>query len=351
MSLDHLHEPHQRTSPRREVVPPVPVRPTAARLQRVFGNQFLQRALSPRRVVQRMPTFTRWSIDREVTLQDQTEEEVIAAVREYLEFVADHQDYKATTAKSWQLAGSLGDSLSGLWEMAYHEKVVLSDLLKALDTFATEVNKLAGVVDALEKTPPVEEKKEKQPVEEKKETEKTRPHGQPQARPQKTSNKVENLREQNAKAQEEVRKQLTKHFNTSWVHVSKGEVRGGESKSGEIKGGTPVGYHWKGLGGRSVLVAVGSKYGQDTTFGTYKQYVVARNEESDYLAKPDAVNAKESSFWPDNWTEEDIRDVCVSLTSYKTNFTHEVTLHMTSNGKACKGMRVRLNPDSFFPDM
>lgn len=115
-----------------------------------------------------------------------------------------------------------------------------------------------------------------------------------------------------------------------WTHIAVGEFKSDKK--------TPTGYHWTGLGDESAHVQVGQRSPADA-YGVYHCGVASRDKGT--------VKDGGSTFFPDNWDEDDFVDAFSKLNS---NF--EITADLES-GKKAKGMKLqRLGKDgTIFPLM
>jgi hypothetical protein len=122
-----------------------------------------------------------------------------------------------------------------------------------------------------------------------------------------------------------------------WKHISQGEI-------------TPdnrlVGYHWTG-DDKAVAMPIGEKEGPDS-LGIYKSKVRSKAKikikgKEDYIEKTNP-----STFWPDEWSEKEIKEVIGNASGKAQN--NIVTVNKKPPGREdAYGMALFVNPDSVFP--
>ena len=296
-----------------------------------------------------MPTFATWSSEAEEKLEGQSDKDVIEIVTRYLTYIGSHGDYQNALLKSWQL----NESLSALWTLAYAEDATANELLEAVDAFVLEVNKVAGVTTTPvsvsvphlpSSTPTTREVERRDPAPSERKTKASHTMEKPAKSGEKPSARRRGVAEAEEKkpqrGAEAVRQQLAVHFDKVWNHLA----LGGESK------GRPVGYHTI-CEAAQATVKIPEKYKDDPIkkglHGTYKQWVIVKPKGN---AKEKEPNSKDfSTFWPDSWTKQDIKDVCLSLPQFRFKHDMVVELATTVSGKNCAGLTVRLTEESFYP--
>lgn len=92
----------------------------------------------------------------------------------------------------------------------------------------------------------------------------------------------------------------------TWKHIWRGDFNSGKKK--------PTGYHWKGKGDESWLEGTGVE-GKSAS-GFYEEQVKVRDDKvEDIKAETNAkgdisgkIKDEKSTFFPDNWTESDVKD-------------------------------------------
>jgi hypothetical protein len=304
-------------------------------LQRTFGNTAVQRMLGGV-VLQRQidQSFEQWLGDDEASLE---------ALRLYLQKVV-YPVYIQIPTPSDSLAKRYDD----MWQSLYEDNAEVGAQTKLITELVSAVNTEHPSSKSIT-TPPskavVEEKKSataakkavgsekksavepKQSAREKKQT----------ATTSKRPGAEEKTSEIGAAA---VKKQLADHFNKVWDHLA----IGGNTK------GRPIGYHTNCQAAQAVC-KIPDKYKSKPIktgeLGTYKQWVIVKPKGS--AKEPEPYDKDFSSFWPDDWTKQDIMDVCVSLPTFRFKFDMVVELEQTRSGKACAGLTVRLTEESFYP--
>ncbi|RZI59524.1 MAG: hypothetical protein EOP37_11610 [Rubrivivax sp.] len=116
-----------------------------------------------------------------------------------------------------------------------------------------------------------------------------------------------------------------------WSHIARGEVKP-----------KVVGYHWKGLGNEANVEAYGDQRRTDR-FGCYVQAVRSVNKTGAQNFTP-VLKSTDSTFFPDDWSEQDIR----MAIEHAVQEGSQPELTVTFPIKA-KGMVLFKNDDSFFP--
>jgi hypothetical protein len=154
---------------------------------------------------------------------------------------------------------------------------------------------------------------------------------------EKPLSKAEQIRADNLKAATEREESWAAYYSHRVDHITKGEN----------KKGTPVGFHTKKLEGKG---AVCKTFGEATPIaksgGCYKQWVAVVTN-----ANPKADDkTKVSTFFPDQWTLEQIEAVCKS--AFLNAKSQDLTKNFTSKAteEPGVGMPLRFSADSIYPD-
>jgi hypothetical protein len=121
-----------------------------------------------------------------------------------------------------------------------------------------------------------------------------------------------------------------------WTHIAKGELR---------EGGKLVGYHWTGDDEAIAEKNGTSQKGPDDR-GVYEEGV--QTVASSYGKKKNEPIKKSnpSTFWPDGWSEADIKDAIANGGSARNNVSEVST---KASKVEARGMSLFVNPDSVFP--
>jgi EndoU nuclease-like protein len=122
-----------------------------------------------------------------------------------------------------------------------------------------------------------------------------------------------------------------------WTHIARGELREGNKKL--------VGYHWTGDANAIAEKNGESKQGPDER-GVYVEGVQSRSQFGQGKSKGPITKAKASTFWPDAWTEAEIKDAIANGGTASRNVSEVSTKAAKSEAR---GMRLFVNPDSVFP--
>ena len=127
-----------------------------------------------------------------------------------------------------------------------------------------------------------------------------------------------------------------------WTHIARGEIRWDNKKP------RVVGYHWT-KDAKAVAEKTGENAEGPNDLGVYVEGVQSKDEHPPTPGKKAQKIKKDkaSTFWPDSWSEADIRDVIANTTTTIKNNTVEVT-NKTAKQEAV-GMKLFVNPDSVFP--
>ena len=122
-----------------------------------------------------------------------------------------------------------------------------------------------------------------------------------------------------------------------WTHIAKGELREGNKKL--------VGYHWTGDG-----EAIATKNGTDkkgpNDAGIYVEGVRSVQTFGQGKKAAPVVKGTPSTFWPDGWSEAEIKDAIANGGKASNNIS---TVSNKATKSEAKGMRLFVNPDSVFP--
>ena len=124
-----------------------------------------------------------------------------------------------------------------------------------------------------------------------------------------------------------------------WTHIARGELREGNKKL--------VGYHWTGDASAIAEKSGESKKGPDER-GVYVEGVQTRQRYGQGQKRAPIKKSNPSSFWPDAWSEADIKDAIANGGKARNNRS-EVGTKATK--KEAHGMMLFVNPDSVFPEL
>jgi len=123
-----------------------------------------------------------------------------------------------------------------------------------------------------------------------------------------------------------------------WTHIAQGEVRDGKKL---------VGYHWTGDGSAIARKNGTKKEGPDAR-GVYVEGVETIAQFGQGKKKGPIVKTNASTFWPDAWTEAEIKNA-IANGGTPRNTKSEVSNKATK--VAARGMTLTVNPDSIFPEI
>jgi hypothetical protein len=294
-------------------------------LQRSLGNAAVQRMLGGV-VIQRQiqHTFAQWLGDEEPSLE---------SLRLYLETVISPVYLQVPKP-----SGGLAKAYSDIMQTIYADDADVAAQRKRIDDLVGDVNREHPSTKAI--TTPTS----KAVVEEKKSASREKKSVVPEKKSAATASKRRGVTEEKEQlpqtGAEAVKRQLTDHFNKVWNHLA----------IGGNKEGRPVGYHTLCEAAQAVC-KIPEKYKarpiKSGEFGVYQHWVIVKPKGSSKEAEPKDKDF--STFWPDDWTKQDIMDVCVSLSQYRKGHDLVVELEQTTSGKACAGLTVRLTDESFYP--
>jgi hypothetical protein len=121
-----------------------------------------------------------------------------------------------------------------------------------------------------------------------------------------------------------------------WTHIAKGELRDGKKL---------VGYHWTGDANAIAEKNGESKQGPDA-LGVYVEGIQTREQYGQAKKRAPIKKATASTFWPDAWTEAEIKNAIANGGTPRNNVS-EVGVKATRAD--ARGMSLYVNPDSVFP--
>jgi hypothetical protein len=124
-----------------------------------------------------------------------------------------------------------------------------------------------------------------------------------------------------------------------WRHIARGELREGNKKL--------VGYHWTGDANAIAEKNGESKKGPDER-GVYVEGVQTREHFGQAKKKAPLTKTNASTFWPDAWSEGDIKNAIENGGTARNNRS-EVGSKATKT--EARGMTLFVNPDSIFPEL
>jgi hypothetical protein len=121
-----------------------------------------------------------------------------------------------------------------------------------------------------------------------------------------------------------------------WTHIARGELREGNKKL--------VGYHWTG-DDKAIAVKNGTSQQGPNKLGVYVEGVQTI-ESFGKGKKAPITKGTPSTFWPDAWSEGEIKDAI----AHGGRPAHNVSEVSTKATKTeAQGMKLFVNPDSVFP--
>ena len=123
-----------------------------------------------------------------------------------------------------------------------------------------------------------------------------------------------------------------------WTHIAQGELRDGKKL---------VGYHWVGDDNAIARKNGTKKQGPDAR-GVYVEGVETIAQYGQGKKRGPIVKTNASSFWPDTWSEAEIKDAIANGGTAR-NTRSEVSNKATK--VAARGMTLIVNPDSIFPEI
>lgn len=123
-----------------------------------------------------------------------------------------------------------------------------------------------------------------------------------------------------------------------WKHITQGELRDGKKL---------VGYHWTGDDDAIARKNGTNKEGPDER-GVYVEGVETIEQFGQGRKKAPISKANASTFWPDAWTEADIKNAIANGGTAR-NTRSEVSNKATK--AEARGMTLIVNPDSIFPEL
>ena len=121
-----------------------------------------------------------------------------------------------------------------------------------------------------------------------------------------------------------------------WTHIARGELRN-KTKL--------VGYHWTGDDEAIAMKNGESQQGPDKR-GVYVEGVQTRESYGQGKKAAPIKKANASTFWPNDWTEAEIKDAIRNGGKARNNVS-EVGTKATK--EEARGMSLFVNPDSVFP--
>jgi hypothetical protein len=121
-----------------------------------------------------------------------------------------------------------------------------------------------------------------------------------------------------------------------WTHIARGEVREGRKL---------VGYHWTGDDTAIAEKSGESKNGPDG-IGVYVEGVQTIEKYGQGKKAAPITKATPSTFWPDAWSEAEIKDAIANGGKARNNISEVGTKATKSDAR---GMKLFVNPDSVFP--
>jgi hypothetical protein len=122
-----------------------------------------------------------------------------------------------------------------------------------------------------------------------------------------------------------------------WTHIARGEFRESSKKL--------VGYHWTGDGTAIAQKSGESKKGPDG-IGVYVEGVQTIKSYGQGKKAAPVTKATPSTFWPDAWSEAEIKDAIANGGKASNNISEVGTKATKSDAR---GMKLFVNPESVFP--
>jgi hypothetical protein len=122
-----------------------------------------------------------------------------------------------------------------------------------------------------------------------------------------------------------------------WTHIARGELREGNKKL--------VGYHWTG-DDQAIAVKNGTSQQGPNALGVYVEGVQSVQSFGQGSKAAPVTKGTPSTFWPDAWSEAEIKDA-IANGGKAANNVSEVGTKATK--VAARGMKLFVNPDSVFP--